>query len=163
MGIDGTPLSRSPLPTPISVSKLMSYLHGYDSKLANFLAQGFAQGFRICYEGVREHRSAYNLKSAHDNPDVVAAKLACEVHAGRIAGPFPARPLHNLMCSPIGLHPKKDGKFRLIHHLSWPAGESINDGIPMKLTSVKYDNVALVIQAIKRQGQPCFLAKTDIK
>ena len=34
--------------------------------------------------------------------------------------------------------PKKSGKLRLIHHLSAPAGVSVNDGIPEDLYSLRY-------------------------
>ena len=71
------------------------------------------------------------LVSANQNPDVVSAKLEKEIAAGRIAGPFPKIPFPNLPVSPLGVVPKKvPREFRFIHHLSFPHGSSINDGIP---------------------------------
>ena len=60
--------------------------------------------------------------------------------------------------------PKKSpGEFRLIQHLSYPKGTSINDGISSVNTSVHYATIRDAIHFIKRAGPGCFLAKTDIK
>ena len=60
--------------------------------------------------------------------------------------------------------PKKTpGEFRLIHHLSFPHGASINDGISSEHTAVCYSRVDDAISMIKNLGKGCFLAKTDIK
>ena len=71
-----------------------------------------------------------NLLSALQHPNVVSAKLIQEVKAGRIAGPFDTPPFKNFCVSPLGVVPiKTPGEFRLIHHLSFPKGTSVNDGI----------------------------------
>ena len=60
--------------------------------------------------------------------------------------------------------PKKaPGEFRLIHHLSYPKGFSINDGIPSEYSAVSYAMIEDAIKTLKCAGQGCFLAKTDIK
>ena len=51
----------------------------------------------------------------------------------------------------------------MIHHLSFPKGTSVNDGIPDVETSVRYATVDDAIRLIKQAGPGCFLAKTDIK
>lgn len=52
-------------------------------------------------------------------------------------GPFDEPLLPTLRISPLGIVPKKAaGKYRLIHHLSYLHGESVNDGIPGELCSV---------------------------
>ncbi|KAM4023900.1 LOW QUALITY PROTEIN: uncharacterized protein ACNLHF_024857 [Anomaloglossus baeobatrachus] len=72
-----------------------------------------------------------NLKSAREHPDVIRAKLAKEVALGRFRGPFQDRPFRNLRVCTLGVVPKKErGQYRLIHHLSYPKGRSVNDGIP---------------------------------
>ena len=66
--------------------------------------------------------------------------------------------------SPLGVVPKKvPGEFRLIHHLSFPKGSSVNDGIPPEHTSVHYATIDGAIKLIKSADPGCFLAKTDIK
>ena len=60
--------------------------------------------------------------------------------------------------------PKKSpGEFRLIHHLSYTAGSSVNESIPKELASVRYATIDDAIRLIKSLGKGCFLAKTDIK
>lgn len=77
------------------------------------------------------------MKSARELPEVVAKKLDKECKAGRVAGPVPRPPLPNLLVSPLGVVPKKaEGEFRLIHHLSYPKGASVNDAIAPELCSV---------------------------
>ena len=69
------------------------------------------------------------------------------------------------MCiSPIGLVPKKaPGKYRIIHHLSFPQGSSVNSGIPDEAASVHYSSIDDAIQKIKRLGKGCYLVKLDIE
>lgn len=56
-----------------------------------------------------------------------------------VLGPFEASPLPNLWVSPLGVVPKKaPWEFRLIHHLSYPRGSSMNDTIPEELSLVRY-------------------------
>jgi hypothetical protein len=66
-------------------------------------------------------------------------ELNKEIKKGRVAGQFDEIPLNNFRSSPIGLVPKKVlGDFRLIHHLSWPSGTSVNDLIDPSMCSLKY-------------------------
>ena len=91
-------------------------------------------------------------------------KIQAEIDAGRIQGPFNQAPLHNLALSPIGLVPKKIlGEFRLIHHLSYPARKSVNDGIPDSAATVVYTNVGAAIDVILQLGRGCLMSKTDIE
>ena len=55
------------------------------------------------------------------------------------------------------------GEFRLIHHLSFPEGRSINSHILQIASSVHYTNIDDAIRLIRRTGRGCTLAKTDIK
>ena len=90
-------------------------------------------------------------------------KLAKEIHAGRIIGPFDQPPLDNLRVSPLGVIPKKQpGEFRMIHHLSFPQGGSVNDFIPQEFCSVNYATVDNAVHIIRRLGKGCAMAKTDV-
>jgi len=40
------------------------------------------------------------------HPDVVSANLQKEVNLGWVAGPYPAPPLANFQCHPVGVIPK---------------------------------------------------------
>ena len=68
----------------------------------------------------------------------------------------------SLCCSGVGIVPKKSGKLRLIHHLSAPAGVSVNDGIPKDLYSLQYVTIDNAINMILCLGRGTLLAKIDI-
>ena len=68
-----------------------------------------------------------------------------------------------MCCSGVGVVPKKSGKLRLIHHLSAPAGVSVNDGIPKDLYSLQYVTIDDAINMILRLGRGTLLAKIDIR
>ena len=130
----------------------------------NFLISGFTEGFPLHYEGSRDSFRAPNLLSAVQNPSAVDYKIAKELESHRLAGPFPFPPFSVFRISSLGLVPKKTpGDFRLIHHLSFPRGSSLNDGISSDHTSVSYATVQDAIRLVKTTGPGCFLAKTDIK
>lgn len=60
--------------------------------------------------------------------------------------------------------PKKDpGKFRLILHLSYPKGASVNDGIDPLACAVTYTSFDAAISWIRRHGRGSLLAKKDVK
>ena len=51
----------------------------------------------------------------------------------------------------------------MIHHLSFPYGDSINTFIPSEFSTVKYATVDDAINFIKFLGRGCVLAKTDVR
>ena len=109
---------------------MLPFLSGYDHSIVQLLASGFTFGFPLHFDGPRCSQEAPNLLSALQNPAAVNAKLSKELDAHRLAGPFSSPPFPVFRVSPLGLVPKKvEGEFRLIHHLSYPRGSSLNDGI----------------------------------
>ena len=121
-------------------------------------------GFYLLLCSASQPSSCKNLLSATQNPAAVADKLSKELSLGRIAGPFLERPFPSLRISPLGLIPKKTpGEFRLIHHLSFPYGDSINSCIPNDASTVKYASIDDAVRLIRRTGRGCALAKTDVK
>ena len=64
-------------------------------------------------------------------PKIVSAKLQKESALGRLAGPFDSPPpFDEFAVIPAGLVPiKNPDEFRTIHHLSYPTGLSVSDGI----------------------------------
>ena len=152
------------LPTPVKAERLAAYLTGYEDNLRKHLLSGFLYGFRLHYHGPLESSHSTNLVSASEHSDMVDQKLAKEIQAGRIMGPFAEPPLPNLKISPLGVIPQKvQGEFRMIHHLSFPFGASVNDFIPPKFCSVQYARVDDAIRIIKCLGRGCTLAKTDVR
>ena len=156
-------LSRAP--TPIKVPILLKWLQHYPKvKERDILAKGFSQGFKLGYRGPRCPRESECLKSASKNVSAAWNKVYKEISLGRIVGPFSTPPLATLQCSPIGVIPKRQpGEWRLITHLSFPHGESINDGIPEEICSVKYLSFDNAVDLVVKHGKGAWLAKTDIK
>ena len=143
---------------PVNPVQLAFYLRGYINSISDYLIQGFVHGFPIRYLGSLIAMRSQNLKSAKDNPTSVTEKLSKERTGGRIVGSFDVPPFDPFRVPPLGIIPK-----RLIHHLSYPAGSSVNDGIPKELATVRYATTDDAIRLVKSLGKGCFLAKTDIK
>ncbi|XP_072043658.1 uncharacterized protein [Amphiura filiformis] len=152
-------------PSPIKVEKLMPLLKLYtDKKAAKILGEGFTFGFKLGFQGDRCARDSPNLKSVLADPIMAKTKLMKEVNLKRLAGPFYQRPIANLIVSPIGLIPKSEpGKVRLIQHLSFPEGNSINDGIDPEMCTVKYASFDTAVQIVVSAGKGALMAKADIE
>ena len=60
--------------------------------------------------------------------------------------------------------PKHDpGKFRLIHDLSFPKGDSINFYTSKEFTTVQYESLDRVVELVRSCVPRCFIAKADIQ
>ena len=92
-------------------------------------------------------------------------KIRKELALGRIMGPYDVAPgFYNYVISPLGVVPKKvPGEYRVIHHLSYPQGSSVNDSIPREFSAVSYSNIHDAISFIKSSPQTVFMAKLDIE
>lgn len=156
--------SKYTIVSPIDANQLAAYLQGYDPTLSKFLVEGFKFGFEIPFQGTRQFRFSENLSSLKGNEFVLWQTINKELELGRVAGPFASIPFPNLQVSPLGLVPKHNpGEFRLIHHLSYPEGLSINAHIPRDLCTVQYQTIDTAIAAIKNIGVGALLAKTDLE
>ena len=150
--------------TPVKADRSENLLAGYSPTLKTLLVDGFRNGFRISYIGELSSFESPNLQSALQNPEIVSAKLMKEIEAGRVVGPFKAPPFPIFRTSPIGIVSRKaPNEFRLIHHLSYPKGSSVNDFIPDECSSVHYATISDAIHILKKLRAGCLLAKTDIK
>lgn len=151
--------------TPVQVEAMVPFLSEYpDPAAALKIYNGFKFGFSLSYEGPIKSFDAKNLSSAAQFPAIVLDKIDKEVKAGRVEGPFLTPPFPNFRVSPLGLVKKKlPGEFRLIHHLSYPKGDSLNDHIDPKLCSVQYTKFDEAVQMVQRLGKGALLAKADIK
>jgi hypothetical protein len=153
--------------TPIKADRLDYWLRGYNDKKRKYLVDGFKFGFKIPFEGPRKFRKTDNLNSAKENLDILREKIRIEIESNRVAGPFNEKPFPNFQGSPLGLVPKKSNEaiadYRVIHHLSYPEGTSINDGIPNEFKSVQYQNVEDAVSLMRIYGKNCGLFKLDIQ
>lgn len=142
------------LPTPININRLLHYLQGYDVSKSTFLINGFVQGFKIPFQGTLPCNLPRNLISASQFTHIIDAKISAELAANRISGPFTHIPFTDLVISPIGVVEKKiPGTFRMIHHLSFPRGGSINSGISTGISQSRSTlGVKLLVNPTSLQG-----------
>ena len=127
---------------------------------------GIEHGFRVGFtHGSQLTPACHNMCSALLHPSVVDAYISTETREGRMLGPFPPGRIEGLQINRMGVVQKghTPGKWRLITDLSYPEGNSINDGIRSELCSLKYTSVERVARAAQQLGRGALLAKLDIK
>lgn len=82
-------------------------------------------------------------------------KIGKECLEGSVLGPFVTPSVANLRDSPLRVVPKKvPGEYRLIHHLSYPHGDSVNDTVPEELCSVWYTSFDQALLVVRCCGWP---------
>lgn len=135
-----------------------------NQQMAVLLFKGFGEGFPLpSFQGLGCLINK-NLPSIDSHIPIVAEKILKEVQEGRVAGPFLSPPFANFRISPLGIIPKKEpNSFRMIHHLSYPFGSSLNDDIDAALCSVSYSSFDDALTKIRKLGHSALLAKADIK
>ena len=152
-------------PMPLKPNQLSELLSRYpDSDKVAYVIQGLKQGFALEYKGQFKFRAPENLPTAKLDPQLIRDRLNKEIQLGRMLGPFEEPPFPDLMCSPVGLVPKKDtDEMRMIMHLSYPYGQSINDFIDPEKASTLYQTFDDAIKLVIKQGHFCWLSKGDVK
>lgn len=151
--------------TPVKLQDMLPWLRMFPDKLtAQLLIEGFSDGFWLPKFSGIGCTLVNNLKSVDQFSDVVYSKIFKEISDGRIAGPFSSPPFENFRISPLGIVPKKEkNSFRLIHHLSFPTGQSFNDQIDTNLSSVTYASYEDALSKLRYLGKGALMAKADIK
>ena len=161
--------------TPIAVDEYERLLKKskYDEIEAEYLVNGFREGFDIGYRGpVHRRDTANNIPFSVGNKVILWNKIMKEVKLGRVAGPYDMPPFRNsYVQSPIGLVPKDNTKTRMIFHLSYdfPNGnKSINYWTPADWCSVKYNDIDHAVQSslelLRRMGtnKIIFYSRSDL-
>lgn len=121
-------------------------------------------GVPIGYKGPRSFREHDNWPSAYKFSHAVTESIQKDIFKGRKLA-FDQPPSTNFVGSPMGAFQKKrsEGKYRVIHDLSWPPGGSINDFISSEDYSLQYMSVADVADRVIQLGEGCYLAKLDLE
>ena len=116
--------------SPLRAASWHRYLQTYpDAGWAHRLVHDIIHGVDIGYRGRRTLRiTSPNFTDGGAEDRAVSADIANEVNLGRIAGPFASPPFQYYRCSPLKTVAKKGSttKYRIIHHLSYPHGRSVN-------------------------------------
>ena len=123
-------------------------------------------GCSIGFSGEEKLQISPNLKSARDFPDSITTDLNILVSENRVAGPFTLPPHPFFRVCPLGSVARKrapNGKRRVINHLSYPEGDSINNGIPPSEAAIVYDRFEKAVEDVVKSGRGSLLAKLDLK
>lgn len=164
--LEATNFDLHNITTPVNITQLQEMLlqADYDAEKTQFLIDGFKNGFSLGYDGPQERRSfSENLKLRVGSQEELWNKVMKEVELKRYAGPWESPPFNYFVQSPIGLVPKHEpGKTRLIFHLSYPRGESINSFTPKDICSVNYNSFDKAVRMCAKAGKSCFAAKSDL-
>ena len=112
--------------------------HHPDPEFRTFILDGIIHGVNIGHNGVSHNIVSNNWPSATKYHTEVENVIKYDLARGRKIGPFNTPP-DNFVGSPLGAFEKKRsrGKYRVIHDLSWPPGQSINENIDID-SSVHY-------------------------
>ena len=116
---------------------------------------GYSQRVDIGFQGERKTVWSGNWKSVADNRSVASVYLPTEVALGRKAGLFNQPPFSTYIGSPMGIVIKKCSdsvKYHIIHDLSWPPGDSVNDHIDPDLYCCIYASFYQAVPSIKSKG-----------
>ncbi|PPR04749.1 hypothetical protein CVT24_006895 [Panaeolus cyanescens] len=153
--------------SPLIFKAWAYYLKDYpDTKFVNSVLNIIRRGANIGFSGVFSSSTrAPNLPSAFDHPEFLDSAVDKLVSNGQVIGPFSEPPFRIFRTSPIGSITRKrnPAKRRMINHLSWPKGSSVNDGIPDDQATISYDMFERAIDDLVRSGQGSLMAKLDLK
>ena len=131
---------------------------------AHRLVHDLIHGVDIGYRGVRQQRRGCpNFVPTAGEEEAVVADLAKETALGHVAGPFATSPFPAYICSPLKTVPKKGNaaKLRIIHHLSFPHGRSVNSDTADWPCPLQGFNCA--VRIVHKLGRGCFMAKVDVR
>ena len=104
--------------------------------------------------------------SATQHPESISEYLKKELELGLMLGPFVDRSgFKSIHIRRFGIIPKGNntGKWRLITHLSYPPGYSMNDEIDPNICSLFYTTVKDVASVCALLGPNATIAKVDIR
>ena len=125
---------------------------------------GFRQGFKLKYHGPHQGQIHHNLRSAFQHPKLLQQHLDKEVKLNRMLGPFVQKLLQNLICSPVGMVPKKNSdKMQMITHLSYLHGNSINSFMDPQDISTSYQSFNNALAIIAKYGHRAYMPKGDVE
>ena len=137
-----------------------------DQLCVAYVLHGLRHGFTLGSAGQHDISVfSNNLPSAFTHPAFISEQLAASCARSETTGPFPSPPFQFIRRSGIGAVPKKNGKLRMIHHLSSPEGTGANDSIPAKPLSLSlhYASIDNAINIIMSCPQPVYLSKLDVR
>ena len=156
--------TESAIRTPLFHDAWVAALSSHpDRNFVTYICTGLRDGFRIGFARTAPLRSASaNMFSAVQHPEIIDEYISKELRLGRILATNCHPAIH---INRFGVIPKghNSGKWRLITDLSYPPGNSVNDGIDPDLCSLQYTTVEDVAGAAAKLGRGALMAKIDIE
>ena len=137
-----------------------------DRMFTEFIVAGIRCGFKIGFVG-RPESDPVLPRNRVASPAVklaISEHIAEEAAAGRLM-PAVSSGIPVSHFSPISAIPKKGkpGRWRVITDLSFPQGESVNDGISQALSSLSYASLWDAAAIMARLGRGALLSKLDLQ
>ena len=168
-GLPNYQFCRLPVRSGLNISywrDCFSRSEGLDSEVLDLLEFGFPLGFSsvsVPEGGLKNHSGAETFDQE------TIRYLEKELMAGAVIGPFVDNPLvTHLVVSPINSIPKRNSVGRrFVSDLSFPHGNSVNDGIELDTylgssVRVSYPSVDSFVELIKKFGVGSLLFKKDL-
>ena len=146
---------RIPIESQLQCKNWAKYLHNYwDQQLLDLLTFGFPLDFN---RQTQLTSTEENHASAVQNSFHVDKYLTEELQYGAMLGPFDNKPISSHI-SPLMVRDKQDSdNKRTIMDLSWPKGQSVNDGICKDIylgtnNILKYPSVDSITASLRSLG-----------
>ena len=152
-----------PFQGPLRVDGWNKWLKDHpDRVFAKTISAILRKGCKIGYRGPTLAHRNENHQSARSTPNILTADLQKQLQHNRLIQIDPYD-VPQYVCSPLGLAPKHDGGWRRIHDLSFPHGDSVNDGIPEAWGALEYTTFDEAVDALLQQGPGALFVKRDLK
>jgi len=159
---------KIPIPTALNVDKWAVRLENYgDKDIVSLLKYGFPMGYDRVHPPVS---SIINHNGAREFPEFITSYLEKEVDKGLVLGPWYGNYFNEaLSISPLNSVPKKvQGERRVISDLSFPEGQSVNDGINKDVylgeqVALSYPTVDSLATILKEKPPGSHIFKKDLK
>jgi len=158
------PQNISPIPQLLDIPNWERALVWFpEGRKKSLILQFLHNGCSTFFKGLPPRSDApRNLPTTLEGKIAVSKFLLKEIAAGRIRGPFKDRP-GGWFLSPYGCVPKDITDYRPICHLSYPKGDSVNDGVDRTEIEMSLITPLDIITLIRREGPGCWLCKFDLK
>ncbi|KAJ6552939.1 hypothetical protein B0H19DRAFT_913833, partial [Mycena capillaripes] len=164
------PVAGSPTSTvagPLNPAALSYLLREYpDQSFVQHLVNICNHGASIGYTGPRVGRVfSRNLPATPSEHAATAADILTNLKLGELrrVDDLPDHLKSRVFYSPIGSVPKSGGGCRTIHHLSYPEGDSINDGISSSAVTLAYTTLDSLFRRLRVLGPGALIWKMDLK
>jgi hypothetical protein len=160
--VDTTKPPLPAIPSPLYRPAWRALLADYPGELPTILDNILEFGALLGYTGPDRYIISRNLKSAQLEPKALTDKIITDLALNRIREVFPKDP-GPFISSPLGLTPKPNNKWRVIHHLSYPPELSVNDSIAAEAAYLKYTAFEDILAMVLEAGRHCTMVKRDMK